>query len=374
MFKKALTIFSVLVGLGMILPGFAQEKTLSKRYVPALQTDVSFFGLGALEIGRDWGAGTKEIRQHPNDIIAQNTLKTAVNAGVNLIDTANAYHLSQERIGEYLSSSHNRSKIILETKVGNYSILANDKRCKLPSYDGFYCNSPAAGYDFSAEGITRDVETSLAQMKTPYLDVVYLHMGDDPEKVLKDKVALVTLQNFKKEGVIHHIGISVDNPKVAIEAINSGDFDAIELEYNLLNQSNADAIALAHKKGMLVVVRGGLATGLLTPKVAPFLNEPDLPYGKQIRALLNLTHHNYQELMGLELAFLYSNPNISAVIIGAANPHEFTEDVNLLNNFNNPQLLQQAEALMSQYKPEGFTDSVDVYFAKKAQGGLPPAK
>ncbi|MDF2690240.1 MAG: aldo/keto reductase [Gammaproteobacteria bacterium] len=133
----------------------------------------------------------------------------------------------------------------------------------------------------------------------------------------------------------------------------------------MLNQSNAKAIELAHQKGMAVIVRGGLGTGLLTPKVAPFLNDPDLPYRNQIKALLNLTHGSYQQLMALELAFLYSNPNISSVIIGAANPTELEEDVQLLNTFNNPELVQQAATLMQKYPSGPFTDSVDAYFAKK---------
>ena len=71
--------------------------------------------------------------------------------------------------------------------------------------------------------------------------------------------------------------------------------------------------------------------------------------------------------MALELAFLYSNPNISSVIIGAANPAELAEDIQLLDNFNNPQLLKQAEALMQQYKPGPFTDTLDADFQKKAE-------
>lgn len=83
--------------LSCILPASTKENSpeLAMRYVPAMQRSISFIGLGTIEIGRSWGVGNSADRKRPDDRIAQETLSTALNKGINVIDTANAYHLPQ---------------------------------------------------------------------------------------------------------------------------------------------------------------------------------------------------------------------------------------------------------------------------------------
>jgi aryl-alcohol dehydrogenase-like predicted oxidoreductase len=342
-----------------------ENLALSKRYIVNMQRNVTFIGLGALELGRDWGIGNQGERNHPTNVAAQKTLNYALQQGINVIDTANAYHLSQQRVGEFLLSSGNRNSLMINSKVGEASFLAKNMQCKSSSYDGFYCNNPASSYDFSAKAIFQDVDNSLKALHTSYLDVAFIHFGPSPKEVLDAGDTVAALKQLKREGKIRYIGASIDDPQLAMRCINSGNFDAIEVEYNLLNQTNADIIALAHEKGLAVFVRGGLGTGLLTAKVAPYLNDSNLPYQKQIKALLKLTQGNHRLLTALELAFLYENKNISSVIIGTGSQQHLAEDIQLLNNFDDPQLLMQAKKLMAQFKPGPFTDTIDAYFAKR---------
>ncbi|MCC2624140.1 MAG: hypothetical protein K0R14_13 [Burkholderiales bacterium] len=337
-------------------------KALSKRYIPAMHKSVTFIGFGALEIGRDWGVGTHGERLHPNNSSAQDTLDEVCNIGINVIDTANAYHLSQSHIGESLTVKKNRNKLLINSKVGELSMLIQGNNCQSATYDGIYCNNPASTYDFSAKAIRQHVETSLHDIKLDYLDIVFIHFGPNPEKIIRDKIVITELKKLKKEGKLHFIGASLDDPKLTEECINSGDFDAIEVEYNLLNRSNERVIKLAHDKGLAVFVRGALGTGALTPKIEPYLQDKNLPYADKIKSLLKLANNDYNTLIALELEFLYENKNISSVLIGASNKDQLITDINLLNNFNDKNMLKKAQQLTTRNIYGPFTDSLDAYF------------
>jgi aryl-alcohol dehydrogenase-like predicted oxidoreductase len=354
--KRIITSSLILILLSVCFTVFAATpKALSLRHIDKLDRDVTFLGLGALELGRDWGIGLGKDAQHPPENVAQQTLETALQRGISVIDTSNAYHLSEELIGKYATPYKN--KFLLITKTGQESVLAQDTRCKSPAANSPFCNDPASSYDFSRAGIRRHVAASLQRLKLKTLDVVLLHFSPDPQQVtniLNKGEAVAALKELQREGKIHYIGISTDGD-LARRCIESNEFDVIELEYNLLNQTNKNNIALAHAKGMGVIVRGGLGTGLLTYKVAPYLSDPQLPYAKPIKALLNLVNGDFDKLTALELAFLYQNKNISSVIVGADNPEHLLNDINWIDNFNDPKLLKRAEKLMSQYPSGPFT-------------------
>ena len=71
-------------------------------------------GFGALEIGRDWGIGNDPSK--PTQSEAAGLLELVLRSGVNLIDTAAAYHYSEERIGQ--SIAHRRTDYFLCSKCG----------------------------------------------------------------------------------------------------------------------------------------------------------------------------------------------------------------------------------------------------------------
>lgn len=340
-----------------------QVKATAKRYIPSMHTKVTFMGFGALEIGRDWGIGNGAERQHVSQSQAGAVLTTVLQQGINVIDTAASYQFSEEYIGTCKACKHN--KFLLSTKAGESSVMADDPQCKQPTQDGIYCADPAARYDFSRKAIRRDVENSLKKLRTDRIDIVFIHFDSNPKKILDQGEAVAVLKELKQEGKIRYIGASLDDPEQVKRCISSGDFDAVQFEYNLLNQSNKENIALAHSKGLGVFVRGGLGTGLLTSRVAPYLDDRSLPYRKQLHDLLVLTHGNFQKLTALALAFLYQHEGISTVIIGSKNPQHVKQNIELLDSFKDNHLLAQAETLMAKYKPEKFTNAIDNYFAKQ---------
>lgn len=78
-------------------------KGLEKRRIPRMGMDLTFIGFGALEIGRDWGLGDADEKRRPDDEAAGEVLRAVLDLGINLIDTASAYHRSEERIGRTIA-------------------------------------------------------------------------------------------------------------------------------------------------------------------------------------------------------------------------------------------------------------------------------
>lgn len=336
------------------------SKIIASRYIPKLQRSVAFLGLGTVELGRSWGISA-EKRQFVSEQQAESVLKTALTAGFNVVDTAAAYGSSEERIRRYIPQ--NQYPYLLITKAGESPIKADDPQCKKPAEDKVYCANPSSKEDFSYQAIIASVNKSSRKLRIKTLDVVLLHLDEKTaDQVLKKGEALQALIDLKRQGKIRYLGVSI-NGKTALAAIKKYDLDVIELEYSLLNQSNAKAIELAHKKGMAVVVRGGLGTGLLTADVGERIDDPKLPYRDRIMPLLRLTHNNYDQLTALALAFLYENKNISTVVLGADRAEYIQKDIELLKQFHDYKLLEQAKAALQKLKtPKEFTEIMGKYY------------
>jgi aryl-alcohol dehydrogenase-like predicted oxidoreductase len=92
---------------------------LERRPLGKSDYRATFVGFGALEIGRNWGLGQGSEVERPKQEVAGEVLNTVLDLGINLIDTASAYHASEERIGLYIADR--RSEYILASKCGEHS-------------------------------------------------------------------------------------------------------------------------------------------------------------------------------------------------------------------------------------------------------------
>ncbi len=296
------------------------KKALERREIPRMEESVSLLGFGALEIGRDWGLGNVEDRLKPEETQAEQVLNTVLDCGINLIDTASAYHRSEERIGKFISSR--RNEYILASKCGEHS------------------NEPHTYYDFSYQAVKESIDRSLQLLNTDVIDIMQIHFGPDPEKVIRDGETLAAMKDAQKEGKIRFLGASIDGD-LATQLIESGEFDVMQLGYNLLDQTNEENIARCKEKGIGVFIRSGLGAGLLTSRVIPLLNE-DLPHKEKILRLLELVNGDGHRLAALALHFLYKNPGISSVLIGTKQPDRIKQNIDLLEMEISDETLQKA--------------------------------
>lgn len=294
------------------------EKAYHQRFITKIDRSPTFIGFGGLSIGRDWGFGTDTSR--PEEQVASDVLNKVLDEGINLIDTASAYHYSEERIGN--SISQRRGEYILSSKCGEHN------------------DFPGTYYDFSYEAIKQSIDDSLTKLKTDVIDVMFIHFGPNPEKVIHDGETLQAMREAQNEGKINSLGASIDG-ELAGKLILSNDFDVIQMEYSLLNQANENNITLAKEKGTGVFIRGGLGKGLLTEK-APFLIKDNVPHQKKINQLLDLVDGDTDLLTSLALNFLYENDGINSVLLGTKNIDHFDHNKKLLEQDVDRKLLEKA--------------------------------
>ena len=138
------------------------------------------------------------------DVEAIETIRGAIQQGVNFVDTSPYYGVSESRVGLALSD-HWREKVYLQTKVGSH---------------------PRFLRDFSKEATTWSLENSLSMLRTDYLDSVLIHGPRyDIETPLNE--CLDVLVDWKAKNRIGHIGIGVRQPEFHKRAIETGQIDII---------------------------------------------------------------------------------------------------------------------------------------------------
>ncbi|WP_126427108.1 aldo/keto reductase [Brevibacillus marinus] len=169
-------------------------------------------GLGANAVGGH------NIYPHLDDEVGKQVVRTAIENGITMIDTAFFYGLgrSEELIGEVLKESGKRSEVVIATKVAHKLV---DNKLSID-------NSPAF--------LRAEVEKSLKRLQTDYIDLLYIHYPDPDTP--KDE-AVGALKQLKDEGKIRAIGISNFSLEQVKEANKDGYVDVYQGEYNLLNRA-----------------------------------------------------------------------------------------------------------------------------------------
>ena len=155
--------------------------------------------------------------------------------GINFIDSARGYTISEEAIG--IAIEGKRDKFFLATK------------------------SMSRDYD----SMKRDVEISLNNFKTDFIDLYQFHNVKEEEydNLFKDKMAYSALLEAKEQGKIKHIGITSHNLNTIEKAIEDGKFDTIQFPYNIVEGQADEVFKKAHEKGIGIIVMKPLAGGAL---------------------------------------------------------------------------------------------------------------
>jgi aryl-alcohol dehydrogenase-like predicted oxidoreductase len=294
---------------------------LERRPLGRTGLEVTRIGFGALEIGRDWGVGDEAARRRPEAEEAGRMLNGVLDLGINLIDSARAYHRSEERIGASLAAR--RAEYVLATKCGEHS------------------EEPRTYYDFSYRAIADSIETSRRLLQTDVIDVLQIHFGPDPEKVLDDGETVRAMKDAREAGKVRFLGASPGN-HLLDRCIESGDFDVLQVGYSLLDRGAHDGITRAGDRGIGILIRSGLGGGWLTPRA---LTVPAEKRPEKVRALLDLVGGDGARLHALALAFLRSHPAISSILVGSKNLENLRQNLARFAEPVDPQLLERARAL-----------------------------
>jgi aryl-alcohol dehydrogenase-like predicted oxidoreductase len=208
--------------------------------------NVSRIGLGTVKLGRNTDVKYPAAFELPSDAQVERLLQTALDLGVNLIDTAPAYGTSEARLGPFIAA--HREKIVLATKCGER-----------------YENGRSV-YDFSAKALTASVENSLTNLKTDHVDILVLHSNGEDVKILTKTDALEGLSALKRSGKVRDAGISAKTEAGIVLACKS--LDVVMAPFSQSDQALAGALSKAHAAGLGVLAIKGLASGHLAASTA----------------------------------------------------------------------------------------------------------
>jgi aryl-alcohol dehydrogenase-like predicted oxidoreductase len=189
-------------------------------------------GFGAFKIGRNAGIKYAEAYALPTDAEAERLIHDVLDLGINYIDTAPAYGVSEARIGRAIAGR--RDNIVISTKAGE-------------QFDG-----AKSTYDFSAGALRSSVEQSLRRLGRDVIDVVFLHAHQDDVMIIDETDAVPTLQALKAAGLVRAIGFSGKTTLAGRRALTWA--DVLMVEYHLDDTSHAGLIAAAAAAGVGIVV------------------------------------------------------------------------------------------------------------------------
>jgi aryl-alcohol dehydrogenase-like predicted oxidoreductase len=213
---------------------------------------VSCLGLGTVKFGRTQNLKYPREFVLPDDGQLKNLLRVAQESGINLLDTAPAYGVSEERLGGLLKSS--RKDWIISTKAGE-EFQVNPVTGEATSH-----------FDFSAKHLRMSVERSLRRLRTDYLDLLLLHSDGQDQQLLTQTDAVETLHQLKKEGWIRAHGAStksVEGGKLAASLL-----DVVMVTYNASQPDELEVIQNCESLQKGVLLKKVFASGQNTSAAA----------------------------------------------------------------------------------------------------------
>lgn len=271
---------------------------MEKRHLGKTDMTVSVLGFGGSEIGYE---------NVPQDTVGK-LLNSALDAGLNVIDTAECYHGSEEAIGRAVG--HRRDEFYLFTKCGHP--------------DGY--DQPA---NWSAESILDSIERSLRRLKTDRLDLVQLHSCS--EATLRKGEAIAALQTARERGYTRYIGYSGDS-KAARYAVESSAFDTLQTSINIADQEAIDlTVPLAREKQMGVIAKRPIANAAWKIGRKPVSSYHE-EYWRRLGKLKYdfLQSPDLKTSVALALRFTLSIPGVHTAIVGTTKPERWEENASLL--------------------------------------------
>ena len=266
---------------------------MHKRALGQTGLGVSVLGFGAMHLNDE--------RTSEDD--AGRLLNQVLDAGINLIDTARGYGLSEERIGRHIA--HRRSEYVLSTKVG-YGI---------PGYA-----------DWTYDCIVAGVEAACQRMRTDVIDIVHLHSC--PLPVLMQGDVVRALDDCQTSGKLRVAAYSGDNAELRW-AIDSGRFGSVQTSVSVCDQFNlTQHVPQAQSRNVGVIAKRPLAGAIWR-----FGDRPGDPAEGLYWDRFHAMGMDPQGLDWGELALRFSAfaPGVGSAIVGTSEPDNFQRNLDVVN-------------------------------------------
>jgi aryl-alcohol dehydrogenase-like predicted oxidoreductase len=293
------------------------------RNFPRLGRDVGVIGLGAWQLGADWGTVSED------DALA--TLTSAVDAGVTFLDTADVYGdgRSEQVIGRFLREHPTGAGLTVATKMGR--------------------RVPQEAAAFTLDNFRAWTDRSRANLGVETLDLVQLHCP--PTRVLHTDAVYDALDTLVEEKRVAAYGVSVETTDEALAAIARPHVASVQIILNALRHKPLERVLpAAAAAGVGIIARVPLASGLLSGRydentrfaaddhrsynrngeafdVGETFSGVDFAVGLQaVRRLLPLVPAD-ATMAQFALRWILDQPAVAVVIPGARNPGQARANV-----------------------------------------------
>ncbi|HEV2125801.1 MAG TPA: aldo/keto reductase [Chloroflexota bacterium] len=251
------------------------------------------YPFGGVNRAAGWDPFTAEGRQ-----AAIATIHRAIDLGINYVDTAASYGdgNSESIYGEALAQDGRRARVALATKCS---------------------------WNVTGQHVTQSVERSLQRLRTGVIDVIQFHGGmfseSDARHILEEG-PLEAFWKLREQGKVRFLGFTCEEPWTARPLIATGQFDVVQLRYNLIHQGAAlHALNEARAQHMGVAVMRPMTSGILQ-RTLRFL-KPEW---------------SEAEIYELALKYILADSRVHVANVGMRWPHEVEQNVALVEAFQPP--------------------------------------
>ncbi len=166
---------------------------------------------------------------------AVEVVTTAIDMGINFIDTARGYFDSEKIIGQALTERPGKAYITTKT------------------------------YMRSASGASKEIETSLRtlqQKKIPLIQIHHLQYKEEFERITAPGGAMEAIRSFQKQGLIDHVGVSTHNPRIICEILQSDLFDTVQIPFSPVERDHFEKIReVARQRDIGIIAMKPLSGG-----------------------------------------------------------------------------------------------------------------
>ena len=246
--------------------------------------NVSPIGLGTVKLGRNQGVKYPKGFELPDDAHALRLINLAKEQGINLIDTAPAYGISEERLGILLKGQ--RQDWVICSKVGEE-----------------FSNGQSR-FDFSPEHARFSIERSLKRLNTDVIDLVLVHSDGNDLDIINGAGTLDALAELKRQGLIRAFGMSTKTIEGGLLAAEKS--DCVMVTYNLNHKEEEPVIDYCAKNKKAVLIKKALASGHIA------IQEGEDPVQKS-------------------MDFLFAHPGVGSAIIGTITPSHLLDNIEKAN-------------------------------------------
>ncbi len=234
---------------------------------------LSVLGLGTVKFGRNQGVKYPQEFALPDMESLGNLLAVARDSGINTLDTAPAYGLSEERLGVLLKGQ--RQDWIVIGKAGEE--FENGK----------------SEYIFTPEHFEFSLMRSLKRLDTDYLDVFLIHSDGHDMDILNNDALIQKMHDFKSRGLVRAIGASTKTVNGGMRALDL--MDCAMVAYNPQYTDEKPVLDHAAQTGKGILVKKALGSGHLAPATNP-------------------------------LHFVLEHPAVTSAIVGTINPDHLRQN------------------------------------------------